>query len=127
MSLMPTAILADSCTICNNLLSVQVASTYATITATTEYVANSQYWFVITFNFGATAFIPDFQFIIQINPTYASYFSSADMAQKLTGIYSQTSTSAAPQAISNPRQNANIRFGSGNPNVAPSKLTVSTT
>lgn len=90
LSLMPIAILADGCKICDNLLKVQALSSFATITATTEYVANSQYWFVVSFSFGSASFIPTFQFTIQIDPQYASYFSSADMAQKIIGSYSQT-------------------------------------
>lgn len=60
MSLMPTAILTNNCDICNNLLKINIVSTFATITYTLEYITNSQYWFLITFNFGGVAFIPSF-------------------------------------------------------------------
>lgn len=102
MSLMPTAILAKNCDICNKLLTVQVVSAFSSITTTVEYVANSQYWFVVSFNFGAVPFIPNFQFTIQINPQYATNFSSADMAQVLYGKYSQSSSSAPTKAVANP-------------------------
>lgn len=91
LSLMPTSILALNCNICNNLFTVNTVSNFATITNTVEYVANSQYWFVITFDFGSVPFIPTFQFTVQINPTYASYFSAADMAQKVGTSISSTS------------------------------------
>jgi hypothetical protein len=106
LSLMPTSILSNNCNICNSLLTVQVVSSFATITTTTEYVANSQYWFVISFNFGAIAFIPNFQFTVQLNPVYAASFSSTDMAQKLAGSYSQSSSSLSGslRTISNPMQ-----------------------
>lgn len=84
ISLMPTSILSTGCSICNNLLLINVVSSYSSITTTIVYVANSQYWFLITFDFSGAPFIPTFQVTVQINPTYASSFSSNDMTQKLT-------------------------------------------
>jgi hypothetical protein len=92
MSLMPTAILTDGCSICNDLLLVNTVSAFTSATTTVEYVANSQYWFLISFSFAGAAFIPTFQFTVQINPIYASYFSAADVAQKLT-------SSISPQTL----------------------------
>jgi hypothetical protein len=92
MSLMPTQILADGCTICDSLLLVNIVSSYSSATASVSYVANSQYWFLITFDFTGAAFIPTFQFTVQINPTYATYFTSADMVQKLVSAISPQTT-----------------------------------
>lgn len=88
MSLMPTAILANGCDICSDLLLVNVASGFADPAITVEFVTNSQYWFLITFDFAGSSFIPSFQFVIQINPIYANYFSAIDMTQKLTSALS---------------------------------------
>jgi hypothetical protein len=93
MNLMPTAILANNCDICSDLFLVNVVSTYAGVTTYVEYVLNSQYWFVLTFDFTGAAFIPSFQFTVQINPIHANFFNSADMAQKLSGVINPTSTS----------------------------------
>lgn len=95
LSLMPTAIVANGCDICSSLLTVQPSSSFATITATTEFVANSQYWFVIKFSLPAVPFVPSFKFTIQINTQYARYFSAEDMAQKIEGSYD-----SSPQAAS---------------------------
>lgn len=95
MSLMPTDILANNCNICDQLLTVNIVSTYSSATASVSYVLNSQYWFLITFDFSGAAFIPSFQFTVQINPIYATYFSSADMAQKLFSAISPQSQSSS--------------------------------
>jgi hypothetical protein len=92
MSLMPTAILAGGCVICDSLLLVNMVSTFTAATSSVQYVANSQYWFLVTFDFTGASFIPTFQFTVQINPIYASYFTSADMAQKLVSALSPQTT-----------------------------------
>lgn len=82
---MPNLILADGCTICDKLLTVQISSSFIKVTTSIQYITNSQYWFLITFNLGAVSFTPYFQFTIQFNPTYSSYFSVTDMQQQLKG------------------------------------------
>lgn len=91
MSLMPTAIIASSCGICNSLFQININSQFTAITATQTYIANTQYWFVITFNFPTATFVPTFEFTLKINPLYATYFTSADMAQVLKGSFNQNS------------------------------------
>lgn len=119
MSLMPTQILADGCTICDELLLVKVVSSYASATASVSFVTNSQYWFLITFDFTGAPFIPNFQFTVQINPIHANYFTAPDMAQKLVGaVDAQGTTPFAPIAppsgggiaVGNPRSGGS--FGS---------------
>jgi hypothetical protein len=88
MSLMPSQILADNCAICDTLLRVNIVSSFSSASATVSYITNSQYWFLITFDFTGAAFIPTFQFTVQINPIHANYFSSADMAQRLVSAIS---------------------------------------
>ncbi len=84
MSQMPTGILANGCDICNNLLLINTVSSFSNVVATTEYILDSQYWFLTTFTFPSATFIPDFQFTVQINPIYANYFTSADLTQKIS-------------------------------------------
>lgn len=98
MSLMPTQILADGCAICDNLLLVKIVSSFASATASVSYVTDSQYWFLITFDFTGAAFIPTFQFTVQINPIHANYFTAADMAQKLVSAINAQSQLASPSA-----------------------------
>jgi len=90
LSIMPTAILTDNCNICNDLLLVNYVSTYSAVNINTEYVINSQYWFIIYFDFNGASFIPSFQFTVQINPLYAQYFNAADMTQKVSGTINPT-------------------------------------
>ena len=117
LSLMPTAILADGCSICNQLFTVNVASSFAAVTTSIEYITSSQYWFLITFNFAGASFIPSFQFTVQINPIYANYFSAVDMTQKLTSsINPQTIYSAAVS----PTATRNTRARTSSATVAPS-------
>ena len=90
MSLLPTGILSAGCTICNNLFTVTTNSQFATITTTQQYVSNTQYWFLITFDFTAASSVPTFEFTIKINPVQASFFTAADMTQLLNGSFSQS-------------------------------------
>ena len=83
MSLMPTQILADGCAICNELLLVKFTSSSISDTIYAEFVQDSQYWFVINFDFSSLSMIPTFEFTVQINPIHATYFTDADMKQKL--------------------------------------------
>ena len=46
-----------------------------------SYIPKSTYQFFIEFDFHGTFSIPVFTFSVQINPDYASYFSSEDLAQ----------------------------------------------
>ena len=63
-------------------------------------MTNSQYWFVITFDFGTAAFIPDFQFTVRINPIHALYFTSSDMSQMVNRVYTQSMLQAPPPSAS---------------------------
>lgn len=90
INMLPTSLLANSCAACDNLLLVQIASAYSAVSTTVSYVKNSLYWFLITFTFPGASFVPNFQFTVQLNPTYINSFSAADMAQRLTGSVSAT-------------------------------------
>jgi len=71
LSSMPSALLANGCQSCNDLLYVKYNSTYqVTVNIYSEYVANSQYWFVVYFDFTKSGYFPSFNFTISIN----SYF-----------------------------------------------------
>jgi hypothetical protein len=60
MSLMPTGILSAGCTICNNLFTVTTNSQFATITTAQQYLSNTQFWFLITFDFTGSSTVPTF-------------------------------------------------------------------
>jgi len=90
MSLLPPGILSAGCVICDNLFTVSVTSIFASITTTQQYVGSSQYWFVISFNFVGSTTVPSFEYLIKINPLHASFFTAADMAQSLTGSFTQS-------------------------------------
>lgn len=124
LSLMPTSIVANGCDICKSLLTVQASSSFATITAATDFVTNSQYWFVVKFTLPAVPFIPSFKFTIQIDPQYAKYFSSEDMAQKITGSYD-----SSPQAVSDNISTVTTYMAKGpKPNIeSPTTLTTPST
>jgi hypothetical protein len=98
MSLMPTAILSGGCSICNNLFTVTVNSQFATITVSQQYLANTQYWFMLSFAFPDASTIPSFEFTIGINPIHANFFTSQDMAQLLTGSFTQSMFNSASTA-----------------------------
>jgi hypothetical protein len=60
-----------------------------------SYVLNSQYWFLVEFNYNSKV-NPTFQFKIQLNLKYANYFTSADMAQSVTGTISSIQYPSQP-------------------------------
>ena len=132
MDIMPIPILVLDCSICDDLLLVETNSRVATVTATTSYVTNSQYWFAITFNVGTTLFTPSFTFSIRINPTYAQYFSEADMQQKLEGFHGPGDTEVTTRPVLGPVASSNqapptlVPSGSGSgttgQNVPPPEL-----
>ncbi len=100
MDLMPTGIIATSCSVCNTMFQIDINSQFSGITTTQTFITNTQYWFVITFNFPTATFVPTFEFTVRINPTLASYFTSLDMAQVLRGSFNQNSFPASTPTIS---------------------------
>ena len=90
MNLMPTVILSTGCAICNNLFLITTNSKFSTISYTQQFLNNSQYWFIISFSFPDANSIPTFEFTIRINPIHANFFTLGDMAQLLTGSFSQS-------------------------------------
>ena len=90
LSLLPTPILSNGCTICNNLFLITVNSKFSTITTTQQFLNTTQYWWMITFNFTDASSIPTFEFTIKINPIHSNFFTSTDMAQLLIGSFSQS-------------------------------------
>ena len=91
MTALPVPILTDNCAQCNSLFQVDVNSPFTAISVTQEYVANSQYWFLIIFSFpNSNTPVPTFEYTLKINPThpYTSYFTAQDLAQLLSGSFS---------------------------------------
>jgi hypothetical protein len=61
MSSMPIPILVANCSICNDLFVIRAITSIGTNPPfTVQYIPYSQYWFVITFSFPGTSFIPTF-------------------------------------------------------------------
>lgn len=83
MSSVPIKFLLDNCVDCADLLRVLVIANGVTIKTTVSYVKNSQYWFMISFDYADTGLTPVFQYTVQINPIYANYFRPQDLIQKL--------------------------------------------
>lgn len=67
------------------------------ITATVEYIDYSQYWFVIKFRYAGI--MPSFQYKVQINPKYSSYFTSKDMTQGFVNSVDTTKYPSSSSAI----------------------------
>ena len=86
MSSVPLKFLMENCVNCADLLRVQVIAQGVTISRTVSYVKNSQYWFIIEFNYADLGIVPVFQYTVQINPIYAEYFRLQDLLQKISQI-----------------------------------------
>jgi len=109
LSSLPAYFLANNCAGCSDLFLVNVIPNNLGITYSVEYVQYSQYWFVISFNYGSSGITPQFQFKVQLNFKYATYFTPADMAQ---GLFSSVTSSQYPNA-------SNSQLNSGPRPVAP--------
>jgi hypothetical protein len=83
LSTLPAYFLTTNCQNCSDLFTVLIIPNNIGITYTIQYVLYSQYWFIIAFSYGSSGITPNFQFKVQLNFKYASYFTSADMAQGL--------------------------------------------
>jgi hypothetical protein len=108
LSTLPAFFLQNNCADCADLFTVSITPAKLGITYSIEYVLYSQYWFVVTFNYGAiSAVVPQFTFKVKINPKYKSYFTPADMSQSLPG-------SASPVSSPNLKPNSGgIKFSAG--------------
>jgi hypothetical protein len=83
LSTLPAYFLITNCASCDDLFTVNLSNSKLGLKFAIEYVLYSQYWFVVSFTYN-TIIVPMFDYTIQINPKYASYFSSADMNQVVT-------------------------------------------
>lgn len=101
LSSLPTYFLTTNCESCSDLLLVTIIPNNLGITYTTQYVLYSQYWFIIAFSY-TSAVAPNFQFKVQINYKYASYFTSADMAQGLFNSVSPVAYPTTPAPVPTP-------------------------
>jgi hypothetical protein len=59
------------------LLSYTISPTF-----TIQFIPSTQYDFLIKFTFNGIYTVPDFSYSVQINPKFATQFTSADMAQR---------------------------------------------
>ena len=62
---------------------MQVIAQGVTVNHKISYVKNSQYWFIIEFDYADTGIVPVFQYTVQINPIQANFFRVQDLLQKL--------------------------------------------
>jgi len=60
LSRIPFSLLAVNCANCSDILLVTAITEGITIKTAIQYVLNSQYWFIITFDFGPIDIIPIF-------------------------------------------------------------------
>ena len=121
LNLMPSAILGAGCSICNNLLKIEVNSLFSAITVTQQYITGSVYWFAISFAY-SSSFVPTFQYTIRIDPIHAAFFTSHDLAQVLQGSFSSSSfsTAAAVAVPTSSTTTSSARSSSSNPTAGSS-------
>jgi len=81
MSYIPANLTSNGCPQCDNILKVSVISTPIIPVVTVNYIAATQYKFVIKFDFKSIIGTFVFKFTVKINPTFSSYFTQADMDQ----------------------------------------------
>jgi hypothetical protein len=98
LSTLPTYFLSNNCRDCGDIFSVIIIPNNLGITATIEYIDYSQYWFVIKFRYAGI--MPSFQYKIQINPKYSSYFTAKDMTQGFANSVDTTKYPSSSSAIS---------------------------
>ena len=84
LSHVPDDIMNDDCPECYKLLWVKVIKADIVPGVKVSYILKSKYQFYIEFEFHGTFSIPVYEFTVQINPEFGSYFSEADMSQVVT-------------------------------------------
>ena len=77
----PLQFLLEDCVNCANLLRVNTIASGVQIQHSVSYVKNSQFWFIIEFNYADTGLTPVFQYTVQLNPQYANFFRIQDLMQ----------------------------------------------
>lgn len=84
MSYLPECARAFDCAQCHEILEVRVVdSLVKALGVKVQYVPNSQYQFVIEFDFGSAFVSSFFTFVVQINQNFAGCFSASDMNQQI--------------------------------------------
>lgn len=81
---LPTKLTADDCPNCKYLLNATLVSAPANTAIESKYIPRSQYQYVVTAITPNSLSTGTLIFTLQLNSTYASDFSPADMAQKQT-------------------------------------------
>ena len=97
LSTLPSYFLSNNCKDCGDIFSVIIIPNNLGITSTIEYIDYSQYWFVIKFKYAGI--MPSFQYKIQINPKYSSYFTAKDMRQGFANSVDTTKYPSTASAI----------------------------
>lgn len=113
LSLLPAYFLSTGCVNCGDLFIVTIKPNNLGITYVIDYVVNSQYWFVVEFAYGSAGMTPTFDFQIQINPKYANYFTSVDMASSLNGSITSAQYPSSPNP--GPKVKTPAKFASSAP------------
>jgi hypothetical protein len=81
---LPTALTANGCPNCKHLLNTTLIFAPINTTIESTYILGTQYQYVVTAITPNPLSTGTLIFTLQINSTYASFFSPADMAQKQT-------------------------------------------
>jgi hypothetical protein len=81
LSYLPPQLASNDCPQCYQLLWVRVIRSDIVPAVSVQYLPKSQYQFLVQFDFHGTFSIPLFTISVQINPQFAKYFNSNDLAQ----------------------------------------------
>lgn len=81
LSYLPDQLTDGGCPNCNEVLLVSVIQAQVIPSFRVNFLPTTQYKYLIEFDFHGIFGIPPFTFTLRINPDYAKYFNTADMAQ----------------------------------------------
>ena len=71
----PAQLYGSNCDQCGNLLTVSIANNI-NVKTTIQYVPNSVYWFLVSFDYGSVQ-VPSFAYTVSLNSQYAKYYTNS--------------------------------------------------
>ena len=84
LSYLPDGLTAGGCPKCSEVLMVSIIQAQVIPSFRVNFLPTTQFKYLIEFDFQGIFGIPPFTFTLRINPDYARFFSTEDMAQLLT-------------------------------------------
>lgn len=84
LSYLPDGLTAAGCPQCSEVLMVSIIQAQVIPSFRVNFLPTTQYKYLIEFDFQGIFGIPPFTFTLRINPDYARFFSTEDMAQLIT-------------------------------------------